>query len=106
MGVLVRVLHHSLGIIMIKTAAGVLLLFAGSLSAAPLTDNEVNTRVVAVSKADPELLKTAVKYADPDLLRTALTFADPDLLEVALTKAISPLLRVALTRGVKHDNLR
>merc|ERR1711872_195709 len=95
------------GISMFKTA-GFLIFLAGFLSAAPApqTQNEVDTRIVAVSEADEELLSTAVSSADPDLLRVALTFADPDLLRVALTRAIAPLLRVALTRGVDPDNLR
>merc|ERR1712212_303573 len=83
------------GISMFKTA-GFLIFLAGFLSAAPApqTQNEVDTRIVAVSEADEELLSTAVSSADPDLLRVALTFADPDLLRVALTRAIAPLLRV------------
>ena len=63
------------------------------------TANEVATRLVAVGKAKPELLRTAVSEADPDLLRVALTYADPNLLEVALTKAKSDLLATALTRA-------
>merc|ERR1712121_356526 len=81
-------------------------LLVGALSAAPQTANEVDTRVVAVSQAEPELLSAAVSSADPDLLRVALTFADPDLLEVALTQAIAPLLKVALSKGVNPDILR
>ena len=42
---------------------------AGSSLTAPLTSNEVATRVVAVSKAKAELLSAAVSRADPDLLR-------------------------------------
>ena len=74
---------------------------------APITANEVATRIVAVSKAKPELLRSisyctcvcgkylyvclyllylclraAVSQADPSLLRVALTHSDPDLLEV------------------------
>merc|ERR1711982_140782 len=65
------------------------------------TDNEVATRIVAVSKSKPELLSTAVSAADPDLLRVALTDANPKLLEVALTKAKAGLLGTALTEGVE-----
>merc|ERR1711862_671866 len=60
------------------------------------TDNEVATRIVAVSKSKPELLSTAVSAADPDLLRVALTAADPALLTTALTEAAPNLLGVAL----------
>merc|ERR1719334_3049737 len=63
---------------------------------APLTDKEVQNRIVAVSKSKPELLRVAVSQADPDLLRTALTDADPNLLEKALTKADPGLLAAAL----------
>merc|ERR1711955_146545 len=81
-------------------------LLVGTLAGAPLTDNEKRTRVVAVSKSKPELLKTAVSTADPDLLRVALTDADPALLEVALTKAKANLLGTALTKGVDGNLLR
>ena len=70
------------------------------------TANEVATRIVAVSKSKPELLRTAVSQADPDLLRAALTSANPDLLEVALTKSKSDLLATALTKGVEEELLR
>ena len=77
-----------------------------SISAAPITPNEVALRIVAVSKSRPELLSAAVSQADPDLLRVALTHADPDLLEVALTKSQANLLGTALTSGVRAELLR
>ena len=46
-----------------------------SATSKPITTNEVATRIVAVSKARPELLSAAVSQADPDLLRVALTYA-------------------------------
>ena len=77
-----------------------------SISAVPITPNEVATRIVAISKSRPELLSAAVSQADPDLLRVALTHADPDLLEVALTKSQANLLGTALTSGVRAELLR
>merc|ERR1711962_1459912 len=86
--------------------AGIFVVLVGVATTAPLTSNEVATRVVAVSKAVPELLSAAVSGADPDLLRVALTDANPDLLEIALTRADADLLKVALTQGVNPGNLR
>ena len=51
------------------------LLLVHSATSKPITTNEVATRIVAVSKARPELLSAAVSQADPDLLRVALTYA-------------------------------
>merc|ERR1712121_599442 len=71
---------------------------------APLTDKEVQNRIVAISKSTPELLRAAVSQADPHLLRAALTHAEPTLLEKALTKADPDLLAAALT-GIDEEAL-
>ena len=52
-----------------------------SVTAAPLSDNEVATRVVAVQDADPRLLSVAVSSADdrdgfPTLLSSMLLLAN------------------------------
>merc|ERR1711892_1079751 len=73
------------------------------LLTAPLTEKEVQNRIIAVSKSKPELLRVAVSQADPHLLRAALTHAEPHLLEEALITALTTsdglLLTLALTRS-------
>merc|ERR1712222_150491 len=78
---------------------------AVAVSSAPLTDNELQTRLVAIKDSKPELLSLALSSADPDLLRTALTNADPQLLKVALTSASPKLLKTALSLGVRGGPL-
>merc|ERR1719154_65469 len=75
-------------------------------ASAPLTDNEVATRLVALQKSRPELLSVALADSDPGLLREALTHADPKLLEIALTASSPSLLRTALSPGVRSGLLR
>ena len=48
----------------------------------PLSDNEVQLRLVGLTKADPSLLRAAMLTGNPDNLRIALTDADPKLLKV------------------------
>ena len=114
-------LHH--------TGPQSLLWLAVAVNSAPITDNELQTRLVAIKdvrckvfqsllqrlnlpQSKPELLSLALSSADPDLLRTALTNADPQLLKVNVDRAkknetnknrwLSLLLRPSFSRRFFH----
>jgi len=77
---------------------------AWHVSGAPLSSRELDNRVVAVSKARPELLRVALSpLTSPSLLRLALTKAHPDILELALTRAQPQLLQVALRQATPQN---
>ena len=78
-----------------------LLLFSSPSSLTPLSQNEVDLRLVALTESDPDLLRAALLASQPDLLRIALTDANPDLLKVALTDSKPNLLKAALSGDIK-----